>query len=100
MQSGTIWDNLGRVLGSVLCYTPPHLVESSCHPRTEEPMPRWLSLPLILALALLGAGAPTPTTAASQTACVTFPETGKQVCDRFLEYWQVNGGLAQQGLPL
>ena len=43
--------------------------------------------------------APQPATAAG-AACVTFPETGKQVCDRFLEYWQQNGGLAQQGLPL
>ncbi|HVF99708.1 MAG TPA: hypothetical protein VND68_07705 [Chloroflexia bacterium] len=29
-----------------------------------------------------------------------FPETGKTVSGRFLEYWQQNGGLAQQGLPL
>jgi hypothetical protein len=33
-------------------------------------------------------------------SCRTFTETGKQVCGRFLEYWQQNGGLAQQGLPL
>ncbi len=32
--------------------------------------------------------------------CATFPQTGKTVCGRFLEYWQQNGGLAQQGLPL
>lgn len=32
--------------------------------------------------------------------CATFSQTGKQVCGRFLEYWQANGGLAQQGLPL
>jgi len=63
-------------------------------------MPRRLSPTLILALALLGAGVPTPSIAASQVACVTFPETGKQVCDRFLDYWQTHGGLAQQGLPL
>ncbi|HEX8600815.1 MAG TPA: hypothetical protein VF952_20135 [Chloroflexia bacterium] len=30
----------------------------------------------------------------------TFPETGKTVSGRFLEYWQQNGGLPQQGLPL
>jgi hypothetical protein len=36
----------------------------------------------------------------AQGGCQTFPETGKQVCGRFLEYWQKNGGLAQQGLPL
>lgn len=36
----------------------------------------------------------------AQGDCRTFPETGKQVCGRFLEYWTNNGGLAQQGLPL
>ena len=36
----------------------------------------------------------------AQGTCRTFTETGKQVCGRFLEYWQQNGGLAQQGLPL
>ncbi|MDQ3929341.1 MAG: DUF885 family protein, partial [Chloroflexota bacterium] len=29
-----------------------------------------------------------------------FPETGKTVSGRFLEYWTQNGGLAQQGFPL
>jgi hypothetical protein len=29
-----------------------------------------------------------------------FPETGKTVSGRFLEYWKQNGGLAQQGYPL
>jgi hypothetical protein len=32
--------------------------------------------------------------------CATFPETSKAVCDRFLSYWQRNGGLAQQGFPI
>lgn len=30
----------------------------------------------------------------------TFPETGKTVSGRFLEYWKQNGGLSQQGYPL
>jgi hypothetical protein len=30
----------------------------------------------------------------------TFPETGKTVSGDFLAYWNANGGLAQQGLPL
>ncbi len=30
----------------------------------------------------------------------TFPETGKTVKGRFLEYWNANGGLAQQGFPI
>src|SRR5688500_20071631 len=36
----------------------------------------------------------------AQPGCQSFPQTGKQVCGRFLQYWQQNGGLAQQGLPL
>jgi hypothetical protein len=36
----------------------------------------------------------------AQAQCRAFPETGKQVCGRFLDYWTRNGGLAQQGLPL
>jgi acetyl esterase/lipase len=31
---------------------------------------------------------------------ILFPETGKRVGGRFLEYWQRNGGLAQQGYPI
>jgi glucose/arabinose dehydrogenase len=31
---------------------------------------------------------------------VLFPETGKRVGGRFLQYWQQNGGLAQQGFPI
>lgn len=30
----------------------------------------------------------------------TFKETGKTVSGRFLEYWNQNGGLAQQGFPI
>ncbi len=37
---------------------------------------------------------------AQQGNCQTFKETGKTVCGRFWEYWQGNGGLAQQGYPL
>jgi|GEM_PF-594374 len=35
-----------------------------------------------------------------QSGCRTFRETGKAVCGSFLQYWQRNGGLAQQGYPL
>jgi hypothetical protein len=66
--------------------------------------PRALLIAVVIAAVTLGvAGAP-PASAATNgravAACVTFPETGKTVCDRFLAYWQANGGLAQQGLPL
>jgi micrococcal nuclease len=37
---------------------------------------------------------------AAAAACQAFPETGKQVCDPFLTYWQEHGGLAQQGYPI
>ena len=30
----------------------------------------------------------------------SFPETGKTVQGRFLQYWTANGGLAQQGFPI
>lgn len=36
----------------------------------------------------------------AQGDCQTFRETGRSVCGRFLEYWQKNGGLAQNGLPI
>jgi hypothetical protein len=35
-----------------------------------------------------------------QGSCQTFPETKQTVCGRFLQYWQQNGGLAQQGYPI
>jgi hypothetical protein len=41
-----------------------------------------------------------PSGQASSATCRTFPETGKTVCGRFLEYWDNNGGLAQQGYPI
>ena len=72
------------------------------HPRVS---PRALLAAAIVALVVLGAAGSPPQASAdadgrANGACVTFPETGKAVCDRFLEYWQANGGLAQQGLPL
>jgi hypothetical protein len=38
--------------------------------------------------------------AQTQANCREFPETGYRVCGRFLQYWQQNGGLAQQGYPI
>src|SRR5688500_3347270 len=49
---------------------------------------------------VLGAGAPGPTLGSAQDGSRTFPETGKTVKGRFLQYWNENGGLAQQGLPI
>jgi len=42
-----------------------------------------------------GSGEATPLAASR-----TFPETGKTVSGRFLEYWDAHGGLAQQGYPI
>jgi beta-N-acetylhexosaminidase len=55
-------------------------------------------LGLLVALPLLPDAQGSPTGA--QTDCRTFPETGKTVCGRFLQYWNEHGGLAQQGLPI
>jgi hypothetical protein len=53
---------------------------------------------------------PTPTSASTPTTIPTisipgennqtFPETGKTVSGLFLDYWEKNGGLAQQGFPI
>jgi hypothetical protein len=39
-------------------------------------------------------------TQAQTGGCQTFTQTGHRVCGRFLQYWQQNGGLAQQGFPI
>jgi hypothetical protein len=44
-------------------------------------------------------GAPAPPTAHAPTGQF-FPETGQYLGSPFLEYWQKNGGLAQQGYPI
>ncbi|HET9495790.1 MAG TPA: hypothetical protein VFR15_16315, partial [Chloroflexia bacterium] len=44
-------------------------------------------------------GAPGQTPNTSEGS-VLFAETGKRVGGKFLEYWQQNGGLAQQGYPI
>lgn len=38
--------------------------------------------------------------AVAQVPGYTFPETGKTVTGRFLQYWQEHGGVAQQGFPI
>jgi C-terminal processing protease CtpA/Prc len=41
-----------------------------------------------------------PAPAYTQETSRTFPETGKTVRGRFLQYWQEHGGLPQQGYPI
>lgn len=36
----------------------------------------------------------------AQSDSKLFPETGKRVGGRFLQYWEANGGLARQGYPI
>ena len=55
----------------------------------------WASLFVVLA-AVVAAYTP----AGAQAGTRTFPETGKTVKGRFLEYWTQNGGLPQQGFPI
>jgi hypothetical protein len=52
-----------------------------------------------LALATLPAGA-TAYTQSTQPGCTTFPETNKQVCGKFLQYWRDHGALPIQGFPI
>jgi hypothetical protein len=68
-------------------------------------MRRIASVLLVVACLAAGYAAGSNQLLASRVAvaadeCQIFPETGKQVCGRFLEYWRANGGLAQQGFPL
>lgn len=58
---------------------------------------RRLTSAAILLIALLVAYIPTTH---GQETSHTFPETGKTVRGRFLQYWQEGGGLAQFGYPI
>ena len=62
-------------------------------------LPRIISV--VFTLALLLASAPLPSrTLSAQDGSRTFPETGKTVTGKFLQYWDSRGGLAQQGYPI
>jgi hypothetical protein len=50
----------------------------------------------LLAAPLIASGAPTQ----AQDSTRLFPDTGKTVGGRFLQYWDEHGGLAQQGFPI
>ncbi|MBF6614784.1 MAG: hypothetical protein IVW55_16865 [Chloroflexi bacterium] len=62
-----------------------------------NPKLRWLSISALVVLAL---PAFAPNHAYAQGSSRTFPETGKTVTGRFLDYWNTHGGLAQQGYPI
>src|SRR5437773_11897897 len=57
--------------------------------------------PVLFALVLMLASTTFPSTAIhAQGNSRTFPETGKTVHGKFLQYWDGHGGLAQQGFPI
>ena len=63
--------------------------------------PRWRRYaPTALAALILALPAFAPEPSLAQTGSRTFPQTGKTVSGRFLEYWDTHGGLAQQGYPI
>ena len=53
-----------------------------------------------LTVALAAGGLLSPAQSNAQVGSRHFPETGKTVKGRFLEYWTQNGGLPQQGFPI
>ncbi len=59
----------------------------------------WLSIFVIVAtlLSISPSGSPRAT---AQGDSRTFPETGKTVKGKFLQYWNTHGGLPQQGFPI
>lgn len=59
---------------------------------------KWLATMAALMLVMPAVGSASP--ASAQGNSRTFPETGKTVRNQFLTYWNNNGGLAQQGLPI
>ena len=61
---------------------------------------RWRGAGVLLSLMLLVQAAGVAPAGYAQGNSRTFPETGKTVKGRFLEYWEQNGGLMQQGFPI
>jgi hypothetical protein len=57
-------------------------------------------LAAFLTIGLAATGLRTAVPAAAADDCANFPQTGHSVCGAFLQYWEENGGLAQQGYPL
>src|SRR5687767_1787845 len=55
---------------------------------------------LLLALTSVLSPQSSVPTAHAQGNARTFPETGKTVAGKFLQYWDSHGGLAQQGFPI
>lgn len=83
-------------------YTVQYFERATFESHPENPAPNDILLSLLgnfLYKQKYPSGAPAqqPNTSAGS---VLFKETGKRVGGRFLEYWNQNGGLAQQGFPI
>jgi hypothetical protein len=55
----------------------------------------WPVVACLLAVQIFPVWGRSPINAGAQPNCQQFSETGYTLCDRFLEYWQQHGGLAQ-----
>jgi hypothetical protein len=70
------------------------------HPENQRPNDVLLSLLGVFEYNKRYGRSAAPTQQASNRNPVTFRETGKTLGGRFREYWERNGGLAQQGFPI
>ena len=61
---------------------------------------RWFYLPALALLLLPSLIFAPAQSAAAQGGSQTFPETGKTVTGKILDFWKANGGLAQFGYPI
>jgi pimeloyl-ACP methyl ester carboxylesterase len=68
-----------------------NLIESAASSLIPDPRPNTTATPTAPAQA---------TPSIPGTGSETFPQTGKTVSGIFLDYWNKNGGLAQQGYPI
>ncbi|MDQ6694658.1 MAG: hypothetical protein M3014_09600 [Chloroflexota bacterium] len=69
--------------------------------KSIKPIAGIAALTLVAAFGpMSGAGASQQASPPTQAGCQSFAQTGKQVCGKFLTYWNTHGGLTQQGLPL
>jgi hypothetical protein len=78
----------------------PAILKGDFSMRPNRFMPTVALLALLLSALVISTSAEPPRVASAATDCTTFQETGHVVCDRFLQYWNEHGGLAQQGYPI
>src|SRR4051812_18907335 len=90
---------IGGLVGSALGgHAQPLAGPPPPNPRTPPPTP--LATPLAVPPTTRPADYPAPCHRANASNSRAFPETGQAVGGDFGNYWERNGGLAQQGFPL